>query len=219
MALWQRARRRRSPQLTQWVARQQGVAASQVQLQPLDARVQIQPCAGPLAMDLPFASPESVRVRCAQPAWQLYVRVKLLAQPLKNAASDGTEPRRPVLVLLSSLTRGMSIQPQDVRLQPMVLPAGTGPYLDDPEEAMYSELVRDLPAGTALRKTDLKPIVLIKRGQIVQLSVGKSLGFTVSAKVEALQDGRAGEHIRLKNVESGRMLSGVVKGPNLVEGL
>jgi len=209
--------------VTQWVGRQQGVAPAQVQLQPLDSRVRIQPCAVPLNMDLPFASPESVRVRCTQPAWQLYVRVKLPQQALKPASLDAqptvAENRRPVLVLVSSLTRGMSIQPQDVRLQPMVLPTGSGPYLEDPAEAAHAELVRDLPAGTPLRRADLKPVVLVKRGQLVQLNVGKATGFTVSAKVEALQDGRSGEHIRLKNVESGRMLSGVVKGPNLVEGL
>ena len=209
--------------VTQWVGRQQGIAPAQVQLQPLDSRVRIQSCAVPLNMDLPFASPESVRVRCTQPAWQLYVRVKLPQQALKPASPEGqamvAENRRPVLVLVSSLTRGMSIQPQDVRLQPMALPSGSGPYLEDPAEASHAELVRDLPAGTPLRRADLKPMVLVKRGQVVQLNVGKATGFTVSAKVEALQDGRSGEHIRLKNVESGRMISGVVKGPNLVEGL
>ena len=37
--------------------------------------------------------------------------------------------------------------------------------------------------------------------------------------VEALQDGRMGEQVRLKNTESGRQISGVVVGPNLVRGL
>jgi len=34
-----------------------------------------------------------------------------------------------------------------------------------------------------------------------------------------LQDGRMGEQIKLKNPESGRILTGVVKGPNAVDGL
>jgi flagella basal body P-ring formation protein FlgA len=33
-------------------------------------------------------------------------------------------------------------------------------------------------------------------------------------RAEALQDGGLGEQIRLKNVESGRSLSGVITGPN-----
>lgn len=214
--------------VTQWVGRQQGVSPEQVTLQPLDARVQVQPCARPLNMDLPFASAETVRVRCGEPVWQLYVRVRLPAQDARQSATAAAaaaptnaaqEPRRPVLVLQSSLTRGMTVQPQDVRLQAMSLPVGTGPYLDNPAEALHAELLRDLPAGTPLRRADLRPLVLIKRGQLVQLSVGAVQGFTVSAKVEALQDGRMGEHIRLKNPESGRLLSGVVRGPNAVEGL
>jgi flagellar basal body P-ring formation protein FlgA len=36
--------------------------------------------------------------------------------------------------------------------------------------------------------------------------------------VEAMQDGRFGEQIKLKNPESGRILSGVVKGPGTVTG-
>jgi len=37
--------------------------------------------------------------------------------------------------------------------------------------------------------------------------------------VEAQQDGHMGEQIRLKNTESGRLLSGVVTGPNAVRAL
>jgi len=38
-------------------------------------------------------------------------------------------------------------------------------------------------------------------------------------RAEALQDGRMGEQVKLKNPESGRQISGVVVGPNLVRGL
>jgi flagella basal body P-ring formation protein FlgA len=54
---------------------------------------------------------------------------------------------------------------------------------------------------------------------MVLLSVGQSTGFQISARVEAMQDGRYGEQITLKNRESGRLLSGMVKGPNQVQGL
>jgi len=86
-------------------------------------------------------------------------------------------------------------------------------------QVQHAELLRDIPAGTALRISDLRPLVLVKRGQLVQLTVGKSSGFMVSARVEALQDGRMGEHIKLKSPESDRMISGVVRGPGVVEGL
>ena len=60
--------------------------------------------------------------------------------------------------------------------------------------------------------------VLVKRGQTVRLSVGQSQGFQITARVEALQDGRMGDKVQLKNNESGKILTGVVKGPNAVQG-
>lgn len=209
----------------QWVARQQSVSPDQVVLAPLDARLKIQPCAQPLVMDLPFASPETVRVRCTEPAWQLYVRVqKIIADQTPPAARPAAavavaEARRPVVVTTMALSRGMAVQASDIKLQEVALTPGGGPYLDHPSEAMHAEILRDVPAGTPLRRNDLRPIIVVKRGQLVQLTIGQNKGFSISARVEALQDGRMGEHIRLKNPESGKILSGVVRGPNVVEGL
>lgn len=210
--------------VTQWVGRQQGVAPEQVQVQPLDARVKVQPCARPLSVDLPFSSTQTVRVRCADPVWQLFLQVQIGAPdlrtlPASGPSAAGVEQRRLVLVTAAPLVRGMTVQAQDLRVQQVNVPASGGAYLENPSDAVHAEVLRDLPAGTPLRRSDLRPTVLVKRGQLVQLSVGVSQGFVVSARVEALQDGRMGEHIKLKNPESGRLLSGVVKGPNVVEGL
>ena len=202
----------------EWVARQQGVRPEQVQLMPLDARVRIQPCARPLAMDHPFASTETVRARCPEPGWQLYVRVQVLH---KNPDSAGAGPgsRRAVVVASQALVRGMTVQPQDVKVQEVLLPAGGGQFMEQVSQAVHSEILRDVPPGTPLRASDLRPLVLVKRGQVVQFHVGKKTGFVVSAHVEAMQDGRMGEQIKLKNTESGRILIGVVRGPGVVDGL
>lgn len=208
--------------VAQWVAQQQGGRADQVQLLPLDPRMRVQPCARPLAMDYPFAGPETVRVRCADPAWQLYVRVQPAARNAPAAAASASpataDARRPVVVAAVSLARGMTVQPGDVREQVVNLPPGGGPYLEQVSQALHSELLRDVPAGTPVRAMDLRPLVLVKRGQLVQISIGNSRGFMISARVEALQDGRMGEPIKLKNLESGRIITGVVRGPAMVEG-
>jgi len=49
--------------------------------------------------------------------------------------------------------------------------------------------------------------------------VGEQSSFLVRVRLEALQDGRMGEQVKLKNPESGRQVSGVVIGPNQVKGL
>ena len=56
-------------------------------------------------------------------------------------------------------------------------------------------------------------------GKIVQLTISQAGGFSISARVEALQDGRLGDQVRLKNLESGRLVTGVVTGPNAASGL
>ena len=203
----------------QWVARQQGGQPEQVQLMPLDSRVRVQACAQPLNMDHPFASQETIRVRCADPVWQLFVRLQPANRAGAPSQATGGEARRPVVVASQSLVRGMTVQPSDVRVQNTVLPPGGGNFLEDVSEALHSELLRDIAPGTPLRKTDLRPLVLVKRGQLVQLTVGKSTGFMVTAHVEALQDGRMGEQVKAKNPESGRVLTGVVRGFNALEGL
>jgi flagella basal body P-ring formation protein FlgA len=79
--------------------------------------------------------------------------------------------------------------------------------------------VRDIAPGVPLRAYDLRRAVLVKQGQSVVLTVGQGSGFSITARVEALQDGKMGDQIRLKNPDSGRSLSGIVTGPSAVRGL
>ncbi len=60
---------------------------------------------------------------------------------------------------------------------------------------------------------------LVKRGQIVLTTWTSVPGLVVSARMEALEDGRMGDTVRLRNRESGRVVSAVVDGPNSAQGL
>ena len=220
-----------------WVAQTQSVAPESVELAPLDSRLQVKACTSPLAMDLPFASPDTIRVRCVQPAWQLYVRVSVpgrvatsgsaKAEPTKaepaKAEPAKAEPApvemRQVLVAAGSLQRGMRLTAAHVRLAEVDATRMPVNVLDQVSQVLHAELVRDLRPDTPLRSHDIRPTVLVKRGQMVLLSIGQAQGFQISARVEAMQDGRYGEQIKLKNRDSGRMLTGLVKGPNQVQGL
>lgn len=69
-----------------------------------------------------------------------------------------------------------------------------------------------VPAGQA-------PSPMVKRGQTVLTIWAPVAGLMVSARLEALDDGRLGETIRLKNRETGRIVSAVVNGQNTAQGL
>ena len=231
-------------EVSQWAQKTHQLEADQFSFAPLDARVQVQTCDRPLVMDLPFATRETVRVRClGSPYWQLYMRLVLKpgvtlagapasaqhalasavqasapAVPTKAAASAPAVMRK-VVVAKQLLRSGTMVSPdmleeQEVTAQGVDLQAVTS--VKDLENG---EMVRDMQAGVPLRSHDVRRAILVKQGQAVILTIGQSSGFAISARVESLQDGKMGEQIRLKNPESGRILSGVVTGPNTARGL
>lgn len=223
-------------QVRQWVAESQQMAPGQVRMAPLDPRVQVQPCSSALQMDYAFTpSRETVRVRCTStPSWQLFLRV-LPPTTAGPGAGPGANPNpgagaaaapaspaqatRTVVMTRRLIQRGTLLDAS--MLEVVERPAqGLDPMavssLKDVERA---ETLRDIPGGTALRSYDIKRALMVRKGQAALLTVSPGSGFQITVNVEALQDGYMGEQIRLKNTESGRLLSGVVSGPNTLRGL
>lgn len=229
-----------------WVTREQGAPADLVQVATVDPRVQVRACEGSFSFDLPFSTPETVRARCSNPVWQVFVRASVgrpvpvaeraatwapvsaagvappavpVPRPVSPSAS-ATPPAdlRPVLVAAGPLQRGETLDASDVKL--VQLPANQlgGRVIAQLSEVAHTELLRDLPAGTPIRPSDIRPILLVKKGQMVTLSISGDNRFVISAQLEAMQDGKMGEQVKLKNPESGRIVSGVVQGPNAVSG-
>jgi flagella basal body P-ring formation protein FlgA len=230
----------------QWVQQTQQLAPNQFTFAPMDGRVQLQTCDRALVMDSPFASRETVRVRClGNPAWQLYMRVVLkpgvapglpLASTSPAAASSapssapsaGTGVKAGAaapsglrkVVVASQLLRAGSLVISEMVQEVEVAGQGVDPQaVSSVKDVENGEMVRDIPAGVPLRSHDVRRAVLVKQGQAVMLTVTQGGGFSITARVEALQDGRMGEQVRLKNPDSGRILSGVVTGPNAARGL
>ena len=313
-----------------WVGSQSGVPPEQVEIAPIDSRLRVQSCPAGVALDFPFPSRDSVRVRCQQPAWQLFIRIRVLqpssmvvaSQPLRagQILSDADlrmQPRdRPVAgsvddrnSLIGRLLRvdvavGEPILMKDIedaqRVLRMQKPVRSGDPI--PEDSVFSEVlprirvpagdlselpkvgglaIRDLPvghilltgevvrlqrvlvakknlaagdaldasqfelrmlsaiesaqgqhfyaevsglqntelarnlrSGDALRISDVRQALLVRRGQSVDLTVVTSSGLELSLRAEAMADGRMGETVSLRNPESGRVLTGIVTGRN-----
>jgi flagella basal body P-ring formation protein FlgA len=207
-----------------WLGVQQGVDPAGIRLAPLDSRLQIKPCPAGLRLDFPFASQETVRVRCETPTWQLFVRVMSPSPALRpKVAGSGIEEKpvilRKVVVASGLLQRGSRLSADQISL--VEVPANGLPanVLDRIDDAVNAELIRDVPAGIPLRSHDIRPALMIKRGQSVMVSAGSAAGFKVMARLEAMQDGRMGEQIKLRNKESGRQISAVVTGLNAADAL
>ena len=227
-------------QVKQWLSQTHSVNSKEVTIAPLDERLKVQACAKPLNVDHPFQSKETVRVRCSEPSWQLYLQVKLPNSGFVAAnSSNGTTNNSNVLTNNSNgaTTQNPSVVPKTVVvarrliqrgaiLQPdmlEVVQASPGnadtQLLSSLKDAQNAELTRDIAAGQALRISDIRRAVMVKQGQSVMFSVGNGKEFQISIRMEAMQDGRLGEQVRLKNPESGRQVSGVVTGLNSAKGL
>lgn len=228
-----------------WAAAQMGVPATTLQLAPMDSRVAIAPCVAGWSFDYPFASRETLRARCNEPSSQYFLRLVGLNRPAASAATGptaGSVPAAPgpggqtaapaagaalpaagaptravALVLIRDLPRGARLGPElvsTVETEPNRLDARAP---RDPRELIHAELVRDLRAGQPLRGGDLRPATLVRRGQMVTYTVGEQSRYRISARLEAMQDGIHGDRIRLRNPESGRIVTGRVTAENTVE--
>jgi flagella basal body P-ring formation protein FlgA len=236
----------------QWVQQSYRLGAEQFSFAPMDARVQLQSCDRPLVIDSPFATRETVRVRClGTPYWQLYLRLTLKpgvtigAAPVTPAspASSASTPAKPasaplviapviakapaasappalrkVVVGRQLLRAGTALSPEMLEEQEIAAPGVDLQAVVSIKDLEYGEMVRDMQAGVPLRSHDVRRATLVKQGQAVILTIGQSGGFTISARVEAMQDGKMGEQIRLKNPESGRIITGVVTGTGTARG-
>jgi flagella basal body P-ring formation protein FlgA len=175
-------------------------------------------------MDLPFASKETVRVRCqTDKPWQLYIRL-LPASSVPEATAvkptDAKEISHKQVVVGKLLLRRGTLLTADMLSEIEYSAQGLDPQaVSSIRDLENAEIIRDMPAGTPLRSHDVRRAVLVKQGQSVLLTVTQGNGFSITARVDALQDGKMGEQIRLKNPESGRILSGVVTGPSAAKGI
>jgi flagellar basal body P-ring formation protein FlgA len=183
----------------------QAPAQARVTVQPglLDPRLRLAPCAQVQAVTAPGAPAHGrtrVALQCVQPdpgqrAWRVHlpVRVQVWA---------------PAWVARAAVPAGTPLQAEHLMLAEADWSAHTTPPLNPPtDDAPWGRaLVRALPAGTALRGSDLQQRQWFSNGQTVRVHV-KGAGFAVVAQGLALGDGIEGRPARVR-LPSGRVLTG-----------
>lgn len=202
-------------QVLQWASTHPGLQGRTLHMAALDQRIVLQPCQQKLQFEQPFVNQPNVRVRCAQPQWQLFVTLHNGPAPVTGKTdTPAAATLMKVLVAKEVLKRGTIVSPDMFMLTEMPASGMENQVISDPKMVANMELVRDLAPQAPLRTYDLKKAVMVKRGQEVQVTAGAGQGFLITMRAEALQEGALGEQIRLKNSESGRSLTAVVTGQN-----
>lgn len=182
-------------------------AQKQINVGHLDSRLRLHQC--DQALDI-FLAPggrklgkTSVGVRCASPkAWALYVPASI------NVFS-------PVYQTTNRLIKGHVIQEQDIIAVEHDLARLSYGYFTNKQDLIGMQVKRSLSQGRVITPNQIRPPLLVKRGEKIALMAGSS-SFSVRMSGEALMDGAQGDHIRVKNLSSRRIVEGVVTRAGVV---
>lgn len=172
----------------------------------LDPRLRLQQCQSELeafSHTAEIGARTTVGVRCtAGTAWTLYVPVTV-------------EVEVPVLVLRRALARRARVTLADVEPQVRRLPGSASNFITDIASLQGHRLKRALPAGSAITVDALAPDILVRRGQQVTLIAAVN-GVEIRAQGQALTEGGAQERVRVQNVNSRKVVEGIVESDNVV---
>ena len=85
----------------------------------------------------------------------------------------------------------------------------TKDVITDKSEAVGQMAARTLSPATMLTRTELRKEPLIKKGQVVKALIGE-VDFEISIMTVAEETGFAGDLIKIKNMDSAKLLSAVI---------
>lgn len=174
----------------------------------LDRRLKLSVCDAPLEGFLrpgTRVGPKTiVGVRCAgTKPWKVYIPVEVVV-------------RRPVWVARKPLPRGHLIARDDLVADVRDVSRMSAGYLSDPASVVGRRLRSSVLAGRVLTPGLLEANNVISRGQTVTLMVASG-DLQIRMAGKALMDGALNERIRVENLNSGRVVEGIVRSVELVE--
>lgn len=178
-----------------------------VQVDRLDPRLRLAACGAPLQVRQPegYSGPGrlTVAVHCVRPKpWRVYVPVRITRELA-------------VVVATRPLPRGRLLTGDDLQRQRVSRTDLRGQYYTDAAELVGQETGRSIRNGEVLDSTDVHAPRLVRRGQALLIEAGTDR-MTVRMRGKALEDGRSGDLIRVRNDSSRRIVEARVVGRDRV---
>ena len=178
-----------------------GLNDVKVEITPLDSRVNLPKCDGPVNVlrgtNQPTLGRVTVGLRCQTPQpWTIYFRGRV------TSSVD-------IPVLKQPVNRSELIGDDDVALKNLQIDADLKGFIIDRRKIVGKVAIRNLTAGQPLRHSDLKAYKIISRGQSVTI---KSVagGLTVTMKGKALGNASEGDRLWVQNHSSKKRVEGEV---------
>ena len=179
------------------------------------------PSGGPADLVVPSAGDVQLKARLLKDAPSGYVKVRVTA-----AADGGTLAVRDVMYKLVYPTRqavttkevppGAVISEKNAKVDTVMVERRPATDWTAPFGMIAT---RPLAPGTVIRPPlvrEAKPALAVRRNQTVLMRID-GFGFTVTAVGQALQDGRCGEFIKVRNVDTRRTVTAKVRFDGTVE--
>jgi len=145
-----------------------------------------------------------VGVRCTgSKPWKVYVPVEVIVTTK-------------VYITSKTLPRDHLLTEADIALDERDVSRLVAGYATRKEELLGQRLKQQLLAGRIITPAMLQADRIVTRGQTVTL-IAKSGTVNISMKGKALMDGALDQRIRVENINSGRIIEGVVRSREYIE--
>lgn len=174
-------------------------------------------CEGDFEVEKAFGSWQTVRVICKQVnPWDIFVRTgyrrntqaKADESPEKNQKSGNLDLMQRVIIV-RPVSRGDFLASEDLGLQTLSRSGGSG--FTNIEELVGRRAKKSLRAGLVLHDRHLQPDWMVQAKQTVSV-VNNTGGIQVTTAGIALENGRLGDLVKVKNLSSNSILHGFVAG-------
>lgn len=185
-----------------------GAGNTTVKAGALDPRHRLPLCNQPLETFMRRGTQVKARtvvgVRCpGSKPWKVYVAVDVVVMATVYTA------RKP-------LAKGHLLTADDLGTDKRDVSGLTAGYVSDKSELIGRRLKQSLVAGRMITPTMLQANNIIRRGQTVTLlAKNNSINITMTGK--SLMDGALNQRIRVENLNSGRIVEGIVRSREHVE--
>ena len=175
----------------------------------LDSRLRLEQCSKPLETFSPPGKANSTRstvcVRCnGQTPWSLYVPATVSIM-------------LPIVVAATDLSRGALLTENDLTLKEHDITTLHRGYLEEIAGAIGKKLKRNLPRGQVLAPHQIATPLAVKRGNRVTIIAGTPGAFEIRTQGQALDNGAAGDRIKVRNISSKRVVEATIRSPGIVE--
>lgn len=123
--------------------------------------------------------------------------------------------KKKLFILRHNGKSGDRIRPEDILVKEAHLSEKSKDYPSRIEEVLGKVLKKDASSGTIVTYSIVDDPVLVQRGATVTIQ-GENKKLFVQTKGKALEKGRMGDTIKVKNISSDREIFGKITGSNVV---